>query len=195
MHLKILDSAISLLEQGGEQAIRLRSVAKMVGIAQPSLYHYFEDRESLITAAHAHRLKVNLATTIAPFLAAVQGCRNQAEFLEVLLGVYKHSKQSLRKTIREVRAELIGASIKRDQLRKSVVHEISESLAPTVDAIHFAKEQGWIRSDIDSKTFAVFNLSLISSAIYAEMQDDETMTENWWGLAEEAITSLVMNQD
>jgi AcrR family transcriptional regulator len=192
MHLKILDSAISLLEEGGEQAIRLRSVAKMVGIAQPSLYHYFEDRESLITAAHARRLKVNLASVIDPFLSAVRACTSRAEFLTVVLGVYKYSKHSGRKAVREIRAELIGASIKRDLLRESVVKEMSDSLAPTIEAVNFAKERGWVRADLDSKAFAIFNLSLISNAIYAEIHDDETMTEQWWNFAEEAISAIVM---
>jgi len=192
MHLKILDSAISLLEQGGEPAVRLRSVAKQVGIAEPTLYHYFKDRESLITAAHARRLKVNLASVIDPFLSAVKACTSRAEFLTVVLGVYKFSMHSGRRAVREIRAELIGASIKRDLLRESVVKEMTESLAPTVEAVNFAKDRGWVRSDLDSKAFAIFNISLISSAIYAELQDDETLTEQWWNFAEEAIGAIVM---
>jgi hypothetical protein len=97
-----------------------------------------------------------------------------------------------RRAVREIRAELIGASIKRDLLRESVVKEMTESLAPTVEAVNFAKERGWVRSDLDSKAFAIFNISLISSAIYAELQDDEALTEQWWNFAEEAIGAIVM---
>lgn len=193
MHLKILDSAISLLEQGGESAVRLRSVAEQVGIAEPTLYHYFTDRETLIIAAHTRRLKVNLATTIDPFLAAVHSCKNQEEFLDVLLGVYHHSYQPERASIREVRAELIGASMQREKLRASVVEEINSSLEASIAAIDFAKEQGWMKSTIDSKAFALFNLSLISSAVFAEMQNDAELVQHWKNLGMEAITAIVMN--
>jgi AcrR family transcriptional regulator len=194
MHLSILDATVALIEQGGESAVRLRAIAQRVGITQPTLYHYFSDRETLIVAAHARRLKVNLATTINPFLAAVRNCTTQEEFLEVLLGVYYHSYQPDRVVVREVRAELIGASIQREKLRIEVINELNSSLAQAVDAIEFAKEQGWLRADIDARAFALFNLSLISSLIYPEIQKDETLISNWKQIAIEAISSVVMNE-
>jgi AcrR family transcriptional regulator len=194
MHLKILDATVALIEQGGESAVRLRAIAQRVGITQPTLYHYFSDRETLIVAAHARRLKVNLATTINPFLAAVRNCTTQEEFLEVLLGVYYHSYQPDRVVVREVRAELIGASIQREKLRIEVINELNSSLAEAVDAIQFAKDKGWLRPDIDTRAFALFNLSLISSLVFPEIQKDGTLTDHWKQLAIEAITSIVMNQ-
>jgi AcrR family transcriptional regulator len=194
MHLRILDATVALLEQGGESAVRLRAIAQRVGITQPTLYHYFSDRETLIIAAHARRLKVNLATTINPFLAAVRNCTTQEEFLEVLLGVYYHSYQPDRVVVREVRAELIGASIQREKLRIEVINELNSSLAEAVDAIQFAKDKGWLRPDIDTRAFALFNLSLISSLVFPEIQKDGTLTDHWKQLAIEAITSIVMNQ-
>jgi AcrR family transcriptional regulator len=194
MHLSILDATVALIEQGGESAVRLRAIAQRVGITQPTLYHYFSDRETLIIAAHARRLKVNLATTINPFLAAVRNCTTQEEFLEVLLGVYYHSYQPDRVVVREVRAELIGASIQREKLRIEVINELNSSLAEAVDAIQFAKDKGWLRPDIDTRAFALFNLSLISSLVFPEIQKDGTLTDHWKQLAIEAITSIVMNQ-
>jgi hypothetical protein len=124
----------------------------------------------------------------------VRNCATQEEFLEVLLGVYYHSYQPDRVAVREVRAELIGASIQREKLRIEVINELNSSLAQAVDAIEFAKEQGWLRADIDARAFALFNLSLISSLIYPEIQKDGTLTDHWKQLAIEAITSIVMNQ-
>lgn len=194
MHIRILDAAIELIEQGGEAAVRLRAIAKKVGITEPTLYHYFTDREELIVSAHARRLKVNLATTIDPFLAAIRSCTSQEEFLEVLLGVYYHSYQPDRVHVREVRAELIGASIQRERLRKEVINELNSSLEEAANAIEFAKEQGWVRPDIDARAFALFNLSLISSLVYPEIQNDEVLLTDWKQLALEAISSIVMNR-
>lgn len=193
MHLKILDAAISLLEQGGEAAIRLRSVANQVGIAEPTLYHYFKDRESLIIAAQTRRLQVNLTTTIEPFLAAVHACQDSEEFLDVFLSISRYSYQPDRRIVREVRAELIGASMKRDELRNSIVTEINSSLEPSVQALDFAKSKGWLKESTNSRALALFYLSVVSSAIYAEMQDDEELFNHWTQLAMDAITSLVVN--
>jgi len=44
--------AAELLEQSGqEQAVTLRAVARQVGIAAPSIYSHFPDRESILMAA------------------------------------------------------------------------------------------------------------------------------------------------
>ena len=193
MHIRILDAAIDLIEVNGESAVRLRAIATHVGVSEPTLYHYFADRENLIVAAHARRLKVNLATTIIPFLEAIKQCTSQEEFLDVLLGVYHHSFKPDRVQVREVRAELLGASVQREQLRVELIKEINSSLAEATSALDFVKEKGWLRPDIDTRAFALFNLSLISSLIFPEIQKDDSLTDHWKQLAIEAITSIVMN--
>lgn len=194
MHLSILDATIALIELNGDSAVRLRAIAKQVGITQPTLYHYFTDREALIVAAHARRLKVNLARTVIPFLEAIKRSSTQEEFLEALLGVYYHAYQPDRVQVREVRAELLGASVQREQLRVELIKEINSSLEEATSALDFVQDKGWLRPDIDTRAFALFNLSLISSLIFPEMQKDETLTDHWKQLAIEAITSIVMNQ-
>jgi AcrR family transcriptional regulator len=47
---EILDAARTLTEDGGEQAVSLRSVARRVGIAAPSIYAHFPDREAIVNA-------------------------------------------------------------------------------------------------------------------------------------------------
>ncbi len=48
----ILRGAAELLEETGkEQAVTLRAVARRVGIAAPSIYRHFPDRESILLAA------------------------------------------------------------------------------------------------------------------------------------------------
>jgi AcrR family transcriptional regulator len=47
---EILDAARALIEDSGEPAVSLRSVARQVGIAAPSIYAHFPDREAIISA-------------------------------------------------------------------------------------------------------------------------------------------------
>jgi AcrR family transcriptional regulator len=47
---EILDAARTLIEDSGEQAVSLRSVARQVGIAAPSIYAHFPDREAIVSA-------------------------------------------------------------------------------------------------------------------------------------------------
>lgn len=45
---KILDAGLSLLSEGGLQAMSMRAVARIAGVSHQAPYHYFPDRESIL---------------------------------------------------------------------------------------------------------------------------------------------------
>jgi AcrR family transcriptional regulator len=47
---EILQAARTLVEEGGEPAVTLRAVARNIGIAAPSIYAHFPDREAILSA-------------------------------------------------------------------------------------------------------------------------------------------------
>jgi AcrR family transcriptional regulator len=47
---EILEAARELLEQDGEQHVSLRRIARQIGIAAPSIYAHFPDREAIVSA-------------------------------------------------------------------------------------------------------------------------------------------------
>ena len=46
----LLDAAITLLREGGVEALTLRAVARAAGVSQTAPYRHFEDRRSLVAA-------------------------------------------------------------------------------------------------------------------------------------------------
>lgn len=62
----LLASALSLLEEGGMEALSLRAVARKAGVSQAAPYHHFKDKRSLLAAvaAEGHR---RLAATCLEF--------------------------------------------------------------------------------------------------------------------------------
>jgi AcrR family transcriptional regulator len=47
---EILEAALTLIEERGEQAVTLRAVARGAGIAAPSIYAHFADRDAIVSA-------------------------------------------------------------------------------------------------------------------------------------------------
>lgn len=45
---RILDAGLSLLSEGGLQALSMRAVARQAGVSHQAPYHYFPDRESIL---------------------------------------------------------------------------------------------------------------------------------------------------
>jgi AcrR family transcriptional regulator len=62
---EILDATRALIEQSGEQAVSLRSVARHVGIATQSIYAHFPNREAIISALVDEAFDELSATVIA----------------------------------------------------------------------------------------------------------------------------------
>ena len=188
---RILDAAIDLIEANGERALRMRDVAAVVGIAEPTIYHYFPDRDSLVVAAHARRYRRELSVTVDPFLPAVQTCESKEEFVKILQSVYHHSFEPGRTSVRATRAEVVGTSFRLEKLRTEVSVAMMESLAPSIEALKLAQSRGWMRTDIDPEAFAIFNLSLISSCIFPEIQNNHDLLAKWEELAISAITAVL----
>lgn len=193
MRTRILDAAITHIESAGERSLRLRNVAAEVGLTEPSLYHYFSNREDLIVAAQGRRIRTNLALTIDPFIAAVWKCTNREQFLEAMIGVYQHSYHESRVSVRAVRAEIVGNAHRRESLRDQVKSALDESLADAIKCLDHAQQSGWLRPDFDTSAFAMFNLSLISSLVFPEIYGETPLLNNWKKIALEAVTALVMN--
>ena len=191
MRIRILDEAVRIISSQGERSLRLRDVARGIGISEPTLYHYFDNRDSLVVAALAHRYRQELSATIDPFVPAVRTCTSKPEFVAILQKVYSDSFRPERTAIRMTRAEVVTSAFVRESLRDEIKSIMMESLAPSIEALQIARERGWLPSGIDVRAFALLNLSLISGRIFPEIQDDPDLLANWDALAISAVTALI----
>lgn len=191
---RLLDAANRIIESAGERALRLRDVAREVGISEPTIYHYFSDRDSLIVAALASRYKAELAVTVDPFLPAVRECKSREEFVTILQRVFIESYKPERTSVRTTRVDMVVSAFRHEQLRHEVRAAMVESLAPSMEALRYAQLKGWLRPDIDPEAFGILNLSLISSRIFPELLGDVDLLVKWDQLTIQAITALLNHQ-
>ena len=73
----VTDSAIDLVRKNGPGHLSLRAVALQVGVSPSAIYHYFPDKESLISAV-ADQLFLNLAEMQRDALSKIPGDSAQA---------------------------------------------------------------------------------------------------------------------
>ncbi|MEV4614690.1 TetR/AcrR family transcriptional regulator [Kitasatospora sp. NPDC049258] len=85
---EIVRAAIALIERGGsKESVTLRAVAREVGIAAPSIYGHFADRDAIVDAVVAEAL-TRLQQTVSAATAAqddpvdslIAGCAAYVEF-------------------------------------------------------------------------------------------------------------------
>ena len=191
---RILVATVAQIEDGGEAAVRLRDIAASVGISEPSLYHYFRSRESLIVAAHAKRFRDNLAVTLTPFVDALSGCTSREQFLASFVDLYRRSFPPERVPVRSTRTEIIGASFHRPELRETVATEMEAAFAPAIDLLREAQAKGWLRSDLSIEAFVYWNMANITGLIYPELRSDPTILPDFRDLIIEALVLVIGGQ-
>jgi AcrR family transcriptional regulator len=65
---RIIEAALDLLAEGGEDAVSTRAVSAAAGVQPPTIYRFFGDKQGLLDAIATHGLQAYLATksAIAP---------------------------------------------------------------------------------------------------------------------------------
>jgi AcrR family transcriptional regulator len=95
---EILAAATGILEEtGSDEAVTLRSVARVVGIAAPSIYAHFPDREAIVNTVvdtAFEQLREVISTARAqdeadPVAALLRGCRAYVHFALERPGRYR----------------------------------------------------------------------------------------------------------
>jgi AcrR family transcriptional regulator len=93
----ILAAATAILERDGvEESITLRSVAREIGIAAPSIYAHFDDREAILLAVVnaafdelAEAVVTSTAEQTDPVAALLAGCHAYTRFAVARPGPYR----------------------------------------------------------------------------------------------------------
>jgi AcrR family transcriptional regulator len=87
LRAEIVAAAAGILaREGGEEAVTLRSVAREIGIAAPSIYAHFDDRQAIIDAvvdeafAELHRRVTSYDRSPDPVHNLVAGCMGYVRF-------------------------------------------------------------------------------------------------------------------
>jgi AcrR family transcriptional regulator len=62
---RIIEAALHLLAEGGEEAVSTRAASAAAGVQPPTIYRYFGDKQGLLDAVAAHGLHAYLATKSA----------------------------------------------------------------------------------------------------------------------------------
>lgn len=129
---KLLNATIEAISSGGESSVRVSTVATAVGVREPSVYHFFKNREALVEAAQIERYRRSFLEMILPFEAAALMSDTWADFeravRKILAAVYSPERAELR----SIRMNVMGAAQSSPAIAAAVIeinHETAESLA------------------------------------------------------------------
>lgn len=184
---RLLVAAVNVINERGVKGIRIREIAASAGVREPSVYHFFGNREGLVEAALVERFNVQLSELFHAFGAELKNCRTHEDFVALIRSLFDRSFDDGRNKVRSMRADIIGSAQSRPQLKEAITEKMLESYSELNSYIEGAQIRGWVDPKLDGLTFAAWVMSLINGRVYIEMNPEPYSLEVWKKLTVDAV--------
>ena len=191
---QLIDATIAAITQGGEGAVRVSAIASEAGVKEPSVYHFFKNREALVEAAHIERYRRSYAEFLKPFETVTHMSDNQEDFEQAIRKILTLIYLPERAEVRSVRMSVMGAAQTNPSLALAIAeanHEVSAYLA---EVVKFAQNKGWFTKDLDAMAVAYWVLGQIKGRVMAEMNPTKVDLDAWTKVSIEAVVAILKHQ-
>jgi AcrR family transcriptional regulator len=191
---RIINAAITMMDEGGEAAVRLGAIAENLGIKEPSIYHHFTNRTELINAAYVEWYWQCLKTDI-PVEAMMVLVETREDYVRAVRKTMEWSYQPGRHHARAIRLSVLGAAQRNPELAVAINEINKKFLATIADAALVAQQQGWVRQDLDPMAIAYWLHGQIIGRVVAEMDPGHVDLAQWDKVSFEAVLGMILSPE
>ena len=184
---RILEAAMSVIEDTGEGTLRVQKIAESVGVREPSVYHFFKNREELVEAAHVERYRRSHLEMVRPFEAGAALADNAEDFRRIVKKILSLVYAAEREHIRSTRMSVLGAAQTSPMIADAIRQINFEVSSKIADVLTTAQEKNWIRKEVDPLAAAYWINGQILGRVMAEMDKERVDLDKWNSVSETAV--------
>jgi AcrR family transcriptional regulator len=151
----ILDEARKIIEERGEAGLRVAELADRCGVAVGLLYHYFQDRQAIITAVREAQFVARVESDIAD-LKSYSTTGNNDDIVDIIVNQFADPRSPDRMRYRLQRMEVLVAASRDPELLESLKKVQDRFTSEILATIENAKKSGLVDVDVDEKSLALF---------------------------------------
>jgi len=186
----ILQAAKDIIDESGENALRVTEVAERAGVAVGLLYHYFKDRKALITAVREYQFLARITADSATLDGIVVQARGE-NVLRTIISDFSDPYHPERSGYRLDRIEALVAARHDPELKERLTAAQEELASNIVATIRKAKTAGLLDESIDEKALSflleVLPLGLVLTNVYGKYAPEQ---KDWEALLSRLLRSL-----
>ena len=187
---QLIDATMAAIAHGGESSVRVSAIATAVGVKEPSVYHFFKNRDALVEAAQIERYRLSYTEMMVPFEMAAAMSETREEFESAVRKVFALIYSPERVEIRSVRMNVMGAAQSSEVIAKAI-GEINQETASTLARVMvFGQERGWVTKDLDPLALAYWGIGQINGRVMAEMNAGIVNLAEWDKVSVEAVLAI-----
>lgn len=175
----LLRVAIEEIDRVGEARVRLDDILRESGVSVSSLYHFYGSMRGLLDEAQLARFDADTGANIKQFHDAVVRCANVEQFRSLVEATVNEVYSKKRARNRSTLMNAFGAIFETPGYQERVVRLEDENIAVLSAAFEHAKRQGFIASDVDNKSLAIWVIGLTFSRVLPDILDDDESVDGW----------------
>ena len=185
---RILEAAMLAISENGEGAIRVQKIAESVGVREPSVYHFFKNREELVEAAHVERYRRSHLEMVKPFQAGAALADNAEDFRRIVKKILSLVYSAEREDIRSTRMSVLGPAQTSPKIAEAIRQINFEVSSKVAEVFATAQEKNWIRKEVDPLAAAYWINGQILGRVMAEMDKERVDLDKWNQISETAVS-------
>jgi len=187
---QLINATMAAIAYGGESSVRVSAIATAVGVKEPSVYHFFKNRDALVEAAQIERYRLSYTEMMVPFEMAAAMSETREEFESAVRKVFALVYTPERVPIRSVRKNVLGAAQSSEVIAKAVGEINHEAALALARVMSFGQERGWISKDLDALALAYWGIGQLNGRVIAEMNSDLVNLDEWDKVSVEAVLAV-----
>ena len=184
---RLLEAAMLAIAENGEGAVRVQKIAEAVGVREPSVYHFFKNREALVEAAHIERYRRSYIEMVVPFEAGAALADTSEDFQRMIKKILRLIYVPDREEVRSTRMSVMGAAQTSPAIAEEIKRINFEVCSGIASVLRSAQEKNWIRQDIDPLASAYWVIGQLIGRVVAEMDQDRVDLDQWNDISEDSI--------
>ena len=191
---QILETAIEIIDEHGEAALRLQDIQDALGVSAPSIYHFFGSREGLVSAAHEERFVRSLLEFEGPTERLLLDCTTPEDIRAALSTILRSIFDAERAPARMRRISAIAGTVGRPELAERFDQLSRDHHRNLAASLEIARDRGLIRPDLDLVAFASWMSGQILGRVYIELGATHPPDPDWDAIAEASIAATLFDR-
>lgn len=166
---RIVEAAVRAIDEGGEAAVRISTVAREAGVTQGMISYYFGGREGLIQGAQMLRFSSVVNDDIKALEKKARETTDVQDLREFIALVTRQIVTIDRASARATRLMAIGAALPRPDLLDVIADAQSTLVDELEKVILIGQARDLVRKDRDPRALAVFIMSYNTGLVVADI--------------------------
>jgi AcrR family transcriptional regulator len=193
---RILEIAKEIIDSVGEAGLRIDEVMDRADVKAPVIYRHFGSREGLVQSAHLARYADSFRSGSTAFGAAARAARSQSEFRLAVDALIDAAFDETHIEARLVRLEVLAMGTARPELASAIRALQDENRQWFVQGLEFARQLGWVRSDLDMHEFIEWATSTtLGLAAVSQFRTEPETARQWIRYQRAAIHTALFGDE